>query len=572
MSEPSASNSPENAASHIEEPPHTIGATLLKLGPGMIIAGSIVGSGELINTTKAGAEAGFYLLWLILIGCVIKVFAQVEIGRYTVAHSETALAALNRVPGPRWRANWILWFWAATMCTVITQQGGIVGGVGQALTIRFPLTESGRAYNEAQDRWVDQQVKLGELYKQYPALLKTPVKITRILTLRLTAAADPQDADQKKDRDKAQAELDDLLAQRRAVVGPEASAEFEDLETRVTELKNSLPAEPADAYYWATILGVVTAILLFVGHYGLIQSLSTFLVGVFTLLTVVTLVMLQLNPQWAVSGAEIIDGLSFQKPPEIVGSGAKPIFTALAAFGIIGVGSIELITYPYWCLEKGYAKSTGPRDDTPAWDRRAQGWMRVMRFDAWLSMVVYTFATIAFYLLGAAVLWRTGLNPGGGDLIRTLNEMYKPVFGDWAPWIFLFGAFAVLYSTYFVAAAGNSRTVADALGLFGLSEGSERTRMYWTQIISVIWPLLAVALFWIFGWLMGGQKPALMVISAGIGQGILLPMVGIGALWFRYRRCVDALRPGVLWDVMLWLSVIGFVIVGAYTIYSTFFG
>ncbi len=44
------------------EAPRTFGATLLRLGPGMIIAGSIVGSGELIATTKAGArqDFGFY--------------------------------------------------------------------------------------------------------------------------------------------------------------------------------------------------------------------------------------------------------------------------------------------------------------------------------------------------------------------------------------------------------------------------------------------------------------------------------------------------------------------------------
>ena len=46
----------------------------------MIIAGSIVGSGELIATTKVGVEAGFVLLWLIIVGCIIKVFAQVEFG------------------------------------------------------------------------------------------------------------------------------------------------------------------------------------------------------------------------------------------------------------------------------------------------------------------------------------------------------------------------------------------------------------------------------------------------------------------------------------------------------------
>ena len=51
---------------------------------GFIIAGSIVGSGELIATTKTGAEAGFTLLWLILLGCVVKTFAQIEFGRYSI--------------------------------------------------------------------------------------------------------------------------------------------------------------------------------------------------------------------------------------------------------------------------------------------------------------------------------------------------------------------------------------------------------------------------------------------------------------------------------------------------------
>jgi len=48
-----------------------------------MLASLIVGSGELIATT-VGAEAGFALLWLIVIGCAIKVAAQVEIGRNTV--------------------------------------------------------------------------------------------------------------------------------------------------------------------------------------------------------------------------------------------------------------------------------------------------------------------------------------------------------------------------------------------------------------------------------------------------------------------------------------------------------
>ena len=97
--------------SDIQAPPTTIPGILRKLGPGLIIAGSIVGSGELIATTSTGAQAGFWLLWLIIIGCVIKVFVQVELGRYTVTNGRTTLEAMDSVPGPRLRVSWMVWFW-----------------------------------------------------------------------------------------------------------------------------------------------------------------------------------------------------------------------------------------------------------------------------------------------------------------------------------------------------------------------------------------------------------------------------------------------------------------------------
>ena len=117
----------------VEPPTHLIGI-VKRLGPGLMIAGSIVGSGELIATTKTGAQAGISLLWLFIIGCLIKVFVQIELGRYTLSHGETTLAALNRVPGPRctfeWvpgrprmGANWIVWCWLLMLLVGIGQLG-----------------------------------------------------------------------------------------------------------------------------------------------------------------------------------------------------------------------------------------------------------------------------------------------------------------------------------------------------------------------------------------------------------------------------------------------------------------
>ncbi|MHC4300956.1 MAG: transmembrane Mn(2+) transporter, partial [Planctomycetota bacterium] len=165
-----------------------------------------------------------------------------------------------------------------------------------------------------------------------------------------------------------------------------------------------------------------------------------------------------------------------------------------------------------------------------------------------------------FYLLGAGVLGRTGLNPSGRDMVRTLAAMYVPVFGPWADRVFLSGAFAVLYSTFFVAAAGNARMVADGLGLFGVIDNSERTRLRWTRIVSAVWPILALLLY------VGVRAPAKMVLASGMAQAIMLPMLGAAALYFRYRRCDENLRPGRLWDAMLWIALAAFGIIGGWSL------
>ena len=122
----------------IREPPHSLGRAIRQIGPGLILAASIVGTGELINTTSLGAKAGFSLLWLILLSCVIKVFVQVELGRYAITHGKTTLAAFDSLPGPRLGASWLCWLWLIMMLTTQAQIAAMEGTVGQAAHMAFP--------------------------------------------------------------------------------------------------------------------------------------------------------------------------------------------------------------------------------------------------------------------------------------------------------------------------------------------------------------------------------------------------------------------------------------------------
>jgi Mn2+/Fe2+ NRAMP family transporter len=521
--------------STVEKPPKTLFGILSRLGPGLIVAGSIVGSGELIATTRTGAEAGFWLLWLILVGCIIKVLVQVEFGRYSIVTGRTTMDGLNEVPGPRLGSsgNWIVWYWFLMFIASLGQLGGIVGGVGQALSISCPLTEDGREYNEFVDHVTKRKVVSAE--------------ISRAKQLGTSGnAAYAQLLSRKSNLDKL---ISTAEAKYEAAIGAPAFAN-----------SGRRPPAPMDAKVWAAIIAFITSGVLLIGRYGLIQSFSTVMVAAFTAITVINLILLQTNPTWAASSTDIINGMSFRLPP----NSTTAVATALATFGIIGVGASELVTYPYWCIEKGYARFTGPRDKSDSWAERAQGWMRVMRWDAWCSMVVYTFATVAFYLLGAAILGRSQLIPEKSEMVRTLAVMYEPVFGGWAPPVFLFGAFAVLYSTYFVANASQARVISDVLRVLGWASDDSTAYRRRVRFFSGLLPLVCLVMY------IGFPNPAALVLLSGVMQALMLPMLAGAALFFRYKRCDVRVAPSLLWDIFLWLSAMGMLITGGWLLYGKF--
>lgn len=527
MSEPSHDALVDRrSTADIIDPPRSFGTILRNVGPGLIIAANIVGSGELIATTKTGAEAGIVLLWLILLGCVVKVFVQLELGRFTISHGTTTLTALNQVPGPRVAGlNWIVIFWAFMMVTTIGQLGGIVGGVGQALALTFPLTGD---YQEAIRTPPENEITAYSEWLRQPDQPSDQRTLMRMERIGASLAG--------------LGERGDLLLER-----ARSGEGFND----ASGLSLVSPWT-VDEKIWVVVIGLLTSVVLYVGRYRLLERFSVILVVSFSLITMGNVASLQMT-RFAVPVEDILRGLSFHLPASGTG-----LMTALAALGIIGVGATELISYPYFCLEKGYARSAGPRDDSDAWLTRARGWFRVMKFDAFASMIIYTFATAAFFLMGVSVLHSQGLNPEGMRMVSTLAESYVPVFGTYARWLFLLGAISVLYSTFLVANAGNARMFADFFGVVGLHtrDADSPARVRLVTLISTILPLACVVAFLVF------PAPVALILLAGLAQLVMLPMLGFAAIWFRYRRTDPRLAPSLFWDAALILSFLALTITG----------
>lgn len=311
--------------------------------------------------------------------------------------------------------------------------------------------------------------------------------------------------------------------------------------------------EGLPVWVWGLIVPISVSLLVYRGKYVFIEKFSLILIGLFSLMTLVCVIALQFTP-YALSWGDVASGLTFQLP-------AAAIVFAIGAFGITGVGGDEIMFYNYWCLEKGYAKHVGPKEETEEWYERARGWIKVMTLDAILAMIVYTVVTAAFYLLGSAVLHGSESIPEGSQLIETLSTMYTETLGPWAKVVFLIGAVVVLYSTLFGALASWVRIFADAfekVGWVDLStqKGRQQVIAWMAWLIPAAWTILYLFI----------QLPVFMVMIGGVATSIILFLVVYVAIHFRYQRLPMNLSPGRRYDVFFWLSAVAIVLVGIYGI------
>ncbi len=316
---------------------------------------------------------------------------------------------------------------------------------------------------------------------------------------------------------------------------------------------------PAVAIWmWCVIVAITVSLLVFRGYYELIEKACLVMMGLFTLLTLISLFQLQWTPN-AIAWPDITSGLSFQMPAAVA-------WVALGAFGITGVGGDEIMAYNYWLIEKGYARNVGPREDNQQWADDARGWIRVMYIDAILAMVVYTVMTVAFFLLGAAILHDSGPVPEPNKIVETLSRIYTETLGASARYLFLLGALAVLFSTLLAALAAWTRLYTDAAGQVGLLDYRDaKQRHLGLAFFAWLFPVVWAACYLFF------TAPAAMVIIGGVATTVILFVVAGAALWFRYHENDDRLTPNAIYDVALWVSSISIAGVGVLGIWKLFF-
>jgi Mn2+/Fe2+ NRAMP family transporter len=98
------------------------------IGPGIVVAATGVGAGDLVATLIAGANFGYTLLWAAVIGCLVKISLAEAAGRWHLATGRTLFdgwASLGR---------WTTWFFA-----VYVVVWGFVYGAAAMSSSALPL-------------------------------------------------------------------------------------------------------------------------------------------------------------------------------------------------------------------------------------------------------------------------------------------------------------------------------------------------------------------------------------------------------------------------------------------------
>ena len=444
---------------NIKEPPSGWKASLRFLGPGMVTSAAVVGSGELLLATALGAQAGFVLLWLVIVSTLVKVAVQIELARWSISTGKVALTGYDQVRPRIAGRSWISYLGLLMFIQNILGQAGVLGAGALAFSMVMPI------------------------------------------------GADP---------------------------------------FSTTSLA-----------FWVTVFVALTIAVHATNRYGVIEKVSTILVVIITALAVAMMFGIQATPfAWDMS--DLATGFSFQMSVGLMG-------VALAMFGMTGVGAGELTTYTYWCVEKGYARWSGPNDGSEDWARRARGWIAVMKKDAWVSWAVYTLSTMAFYVLGAAFLHPKGLIPSGTEVLEVISQIFTGTLGEWARVVFLLGAGVALLKTILANAPGFARSMSNTLAVFGVFDWSNaRKRDKWVRAFVVALPIC----WGIFAVLV--KSPLILITFAGIANAIFLMAVVIATLVLSKTETDPKVKDRGIWTLYLGLSSLAVFAVGALALIDKF--
>ena len=288
-------------------------------------------------------------------------------------------------------------------------------------------------------------------------------------------------------------------------------------------------------WLWAVLHSVIFGFLICViGRYGLFERVMEVFVGVM-FLTVVGLAIL-LTP----SLGDLVLGTVVPRLPE----GSLPF--VLAVIGGVG-GTFTLVSYTYWVRERGW---------------RRPSWIPMMRIDLAVGYTMTGIFMVSMLVIGAELLFANGTSISDEGGLVALSDPIAERFGAVASWLFLIGFWAAATSSITGAWNGGAylfgdlvrtlrRVAEDGEGERYLSETSIFFRAF------LVWITFPPMLLFSFD-----EPVTIVIIYASLGA-LFMPFLAITLLWLLNLRVPREFRSGWLSNLILGVSLLIFLYVGA---------
>ena len=250
------------------------------------------------------------------------------------------------------------------------------------------------------------------------------------------------------------------------------------------------------------VVGVLAAIVMFIGHYNLIEKVLTAIVVFMGVVFLVT--ALASNPDW---GA-IVSGMF---TPQLPANNSTGLMTAI---GLVGT---TIVPYNLFLHASGAAERF--KDPEQIADAR---------FDTVLSIGLGGIISMAILVCAAANMHAAGITVTNG---KDMAVALQPLLGNWATVLIGIGLLAAGFSSAITAPLSAAYAVNGVLG-WGKTLKDIKFKVIW-MIVLVLGCVMAVTL---------GKSPTQLILVAQAANAILLPIMAFFVMYVANGKALGKWR------------------------------
>lgn len=308
---------------------------------------------------------------------------------------------------------------------------------------------------------------------------------------------------------------------------------------------------------WTVIIILVTAAIVFLGQYNVVETFSSY-VGIARTLAVVTAAIFVFP-----NLRELAAGLVPQVPQDVQYQEILPWL------GFMLAGAAGMMWYSYWVDARGYG-ATSLRQEEPLkvkqldseQQQRLQGWVQLMTLSNTLAVVGALLAALAFLILGGELLRPEGLVPQENQVAETLGSLLGNIWGPFGFWFMVAIVFITFCSTTLSVQDGFGRMFADGTQILVQGFGIQQSRWTNEKFLRKFYIVILLAILPITVYLFLG-RPVGLLQTAGAIEAAHIPVVAGLTLFLNHRMLSPKLRPT---GITFWGTVIAGLFFAAFAI------